>query len=117
MPAARWPERVGWSGSALFRAKVAAIRPEYAAADPDDRLVHKPRFQVQCDLWFPYKPVPVGDGQTDTPPVLAMTSAFSGFIQARMLPSRTTADLLGSMCALLQDAQPPDKVLAFLESL
>jgi hypothetical protein len=42
MPAATLAERVGWSGSAsLFRAKVAAIRPEYAAPDPADRLVHE----------------------------------------------------------------------------
>lgn len=54
MPAATLAERVGWSGSgSLFRAKVAAIRPEYAAPDPADRLVHEPGFQVQCDLSFP----------------------------------------------------------------
>jgi hypothetical protein len=99
MPAATLAERVGWSGSAsLFRAKVAAIRPEYAAADPADRLVHEPGFQVQCDPWFPHDPLPVGGGQADTPPVLVMTSAFSGFIQARMLPSRTTPDLIGGPC-------------------
>jgi hypothetical protein len=106
MPAATLAERVGWSGSAsLFRAKVAAIRPEYAPPDPADRLVHEPGFQVQCDLWFPNVPLPVGEGQSDTPPVQGNPSAFSGFIQARMLPSRTTPDLLGGMWTLLQDAQ------------
>ena len=50
-------------------------------------------------------PLPVGGGQCDTPLVLVMTSAFSGFIQARMLPSRTTPDLTGGMGALRQDAQ------------
>lgn len=113
MPAAALAERVGWSGSAsLFRAKVAAIRPEYAPPDPVDRLVHEPGFQVQCDLWFPHDPVPVGEGQSDTPPVLVMTSAFSGFIQARMLPTRTTPDLLGGMWALIQEAQAvPSRLL------
>jgi hypothetical protein len=39
MPAAALAERVGWAGSAsLFRAKIAAIRPEYAPPDPADRL-------------------------------------------------------------------------------
>nr|WP_248764105.1 DDE-type integrase/transposase/recombinase [Pseudarthrobacter sp. SSS035] len=113
MPAATLAERVGWSGSAsLFRAKVAVIRPEYAPPDPAERLVHEPGFQVQCDLWFPHEPLPVGEGQTDTPPVLVMTSAFSGFIQARMLPSRTTPDLLCGMWTLLQDAQAvPSRLL------
>ncbi|MDQ0078481.1 hypothetical protein [Arthrobacter oryzae] len=106
MPVATLAERVGWSGSAsLFRAKVAAIRLEYAPPEPADRLVHEPGFLVQCDLWFPHDPLPVGEGQSDTSPVLVMTSAFSGFIQARMLPSRTTLDLLGGMWTLPQDAQ------------
>jgi hypothetical protein len=44
--------------------------------------------------------------------VLVMTSAFSGFIQARMLPFRTTPDLLGGMLTLLQDAQAvPSRLL------
>jgi hypothetical protein len=44
--------------------------------------------------------------------VLVMTSAFSNFIQARMLPSRTTPDLIGGMWALLQDAQAvPSRLL------
>ena len=37
-------------------------------------------------------------------PVLVMTSTFSGFIQARLLPSRTTADLLGGMWSLIEEA-------------
>ena len=106
MPAATIAERVGWSGSASsFRAKVAALRPEYAVPDPADRLVHPPGFQVQCDLWFPHEDLPLGHDQAATPPVLVMTSTFSGFIQARMLPSRTTPDLLGGMWSLLQEAE------------
>jgi hypothetical protein len=106
MPASTLAERVGWLGSpSLFRAKVAEIRPEYRVPDPADRLVHLPGFQIQCDLWFPHEDLPLGDDQVDTPPVLVMTSAFSGFIQARMLPSRTTPDLLGGMWSLLQEAE------------
>lgn len=105
MSAAALAERVGWSGAAsVFRAKVAEIRPEYAPPDPADRLVHLPGAQMQCDLWFPHEAVPLGHDQEGMPPVLVMTSSFSGFIQARMLPSRTTPDLLGGMWSLLQDA-------------
>ena len=105
MPAATIAERVGWSGSeSLFRAKVAEIRPDYAVPDPADRLVHPPGFQVQCDLWFPHEDLPLGDGQQAAPPVLVMTSTSSGFLQARMLPSRTTPDLLGGMWSLIQEA-------------
>ena len=105
MPAATIAERVGWAGSpSLFRAKIAEIRPAYAVPDPADRLVHPPGFQVQCDLWFPHEDLPLGDGQRSAPPVLVMTSIHSGFIQARMLPSRTTPDLLGGMWSLILDA-------------
>ena len=103
-------ERVGWSGSAsVFREKVAGIRPEYVPPNPADRLVHEPGKQAQCDLWFPHEPLPLGHGQEGTPPVLVMTSTFSGFFQAIVLPSRSTPDLLGGMWSLLQTAQavPP----------
>lgn len=95
-------ERVDWPGSAsLLRAKVAHLRPEHA---PADRPEHKPGAAVQGDLWFRHAGIPLDRGQQDTPPVLVMTSTFSGFIRAWMLPTRTTEDLLGGMWALLQDA-------------
>jgi len=106
MPASTLAERVGWPGSAsVFRDKVAGVRPEYVPPDPADRLVHEPGRQVQCDLWFPHEPLPLGHGQEGMPPVLVMTSTFSGFFQALMLPSRTTPDLLGGMWSLLHAAQ------------
>lgn len=106
MPATALAERVGWSGaSSVFRAKVAVLRLEYLPPDPADRLVHEPGAQVQCDLWFPHEALPLGHDQEGTPPVLVMTSSFSGFIQARMLPSRSTPDLLGGMWSLLKDAK------------
>ena len=110
MPASTLSERVGWLGSAsVFRDKVAAIRPEYVPPDPADRLVHEPGKQVQCDLWFPHEPLPLGHAQEGMPPVLVMMSTFSGFFQGLTLPSRSTSDLLGGMWSLLQAAQavPP----------
>jgi transposase len=113
MPAAAIAERVGWSGSeSLFRSKIAEIRPDYRVPDPVDRLVHPPGFQMQCDLWFPHDDIPLGHDQVDRPPVLVMTSAASGFIQSRMLPTRMTSDLLGGMWSLLEEAQAvPSRLL------
>jgi hypothetical protein len=45
---------------------------------PVDRLVHEPVQAMQCDLWFPHHPLPLGHGQEGKPPALVMTSAFSG---------------------------------------
>jgi transposase len=102
MPATVLAERVGWSGSATwFRQNVAAIRPDYAPTDPADRIVYHPGDQVQCDLWFPEPRIPVADGTAVVLPVLVMVASFSKFITALMIPSRTTADLLSGMWALL----------------
>jgi transposase len=101
MPATVLAERVGWTGSATwFRQSVALIRPDYAPTDPADRIVYHPGDQVQCDLWFPEPRIPV-EGSLVMLPVLVMVASFSKFITAVMIPSRTTADLLAGMWALL----------------
>ena len=102
MPAAVMAQRVGWSGGhSWFAENVARIRPEYAPADPCDRLVHLPGEQVQCDLWFPGQLVPDHGGVLRSFPVLVMVAAYSRFIAAMMLPSRVTGDLLAGMWQLL----------------
>ena len=62
-----------------------------------------PGHAVQCDLWFPPVKVPTGAGQHASPPVLVMVAAYSRFITAVMLPSRTTPDLVAGMWLLLRD--------------
>jgi len=95
-------QRVGWTGGhSWFAENVARIRPEYAPADPCDRLVHLPGEQVQCDLWFPGAVVPDHAGVLRSFPVLVMVAAYSRFIAAVMLPSRITGDLLAGMWQLL----------------
>jgi transposase len=102
MPATVLAERVGWKGSpAWFRENVARIRPEYAPADPADRITYDPGDQAQCDLWFPEVRIPVAAGKARVLPVLVMVSSHSRFIMARMIPSRMTGDLLAGMWELL----------------
>ncbi|ORB30697.1 IS21 family transposase [Mycolicibacterium parafortuitum] len=104
MPATVLAQRVGWAGGhSWFAENVARIRPEYAPADPCDRLVHLPGEQVQCDLWFPGALVPDHAGVLRSFPVLVMVAACSRFIAAMMIPSRVTGDLLAGMWHLLQD--------------
>jgi transposase len=102
MPAAVIAQRIGWTGGhSWFSENVARIRPEYAPADPCDRLVHLPGEQVQCDLWFPGQLVPDHAGMLRSFPVLVMVAAYSRFIAAVMIPSRVTGDLLAGMWRVL----------------
>ena len=102
MPATVIAERIGWvRSSSVLRARVAELRPLYSPADPADRTVYEAGEIVQCDLWFPGKVVPVGTRVWADPPVLTMVAAYSGFMMAVLLPSRTTGDLLAGMWRLL----------------
>ena len=104
MPATVLAERVGWAGSASwFRKRVALLRPEYAPREPTDRLSYRPGDQAQCDLWFPSAKIPVGGDQACSPPVLVVVASFSRCITARMVPSRTTPDLLAGIWSLLAE--------------
>jgi transposase len=95
MPATVIAERVGWDGSiSWFRENVARLRPQFRRPDPADRLTWSPGDAAQCDLWFPPSRIPVEDGSAGLLPVLVITAAHSRFMTGRMIPTRTTADLL-----------------------
>ena len=103
MPASVIAERVGWRGSSSwFRENVARLRPEHQRVDPADRLVWSPGDAAQCDLWFPPVRIPLEDGTRATLPVLVMVAAYSRFINALMLPTRQTPDLLLGMWSLIK---------------
>lgn len=103
MPAVVLAERVGRVGSeSWFRENVRSIRPEYRRVDPADRLVWEAGDVIQCDLWFPPAAIPLEDGSSPLLPVLVMTAAYLRFSMARILPTRTTTDLLLGMWELLQ---------------
>ena len=103
MPATVLAERVGWTGSiSWFRDNVRRLRPEHRPVDPADRLVWLPGDAAQCDLWFPPARIPLEDGRTTLLPVLVITAAHSRFMVGRMIPTRTTPDLLLGMWRLVQ---------------
>lgn len=95
MPATVLAERVGWGGSrSWFGENVARLRPQYRRPDPADRLTWSPGDAAQCDLWFPPARIPLEDGSSGLLPVLVITAAHSRFTAGRMIPTRTTEDLL-----------------------
>jgi len=95
MPATVIAERVEWTGSITwFREHVRRLRPEHRQVDPADRLTWAAGDAAQCDLWFPPRKIPLEDDTTSLLPVLVIVAAHSRFITARMIPTRTTEDLL-----------------------
>jgi transposase len=97
-------ERVGWTGSpSWFRKQVALLRPLHLPVDPADRLRFDPGDAAQCDLWFPEGlSFPVGR-RRESFPVLVMVACHSRHINALMIPTRTTADLLAGTWGLLSE--------------
>ena len=104
MPGSVLAERVEWTGSMTwFRENVARLRPDYRKIDPADRLTWDPGDAAQCDLWFPPRKIPLEDGSSRLLPVLVITLAHSRFMLARMIPTRTTEDLLLGTWELLNE--------------
>jgi transposase len=102
MPATVIAERIGWErGITILKERVRELRPAYLPADPVSRTVCQPGELAQCDLWFPDADIPLGYGQSGRPPVLVIVSGYSRMISARMLPSRTTGDLIDGHWRLL----------------
>ena len=103
LPATVIAERVGWTGSMTwFRENVTRLRPEHRRVDPADRLTWEAGDAAQCDLWFPPKKIPLENGMSTLLPVLVITAAYSRFVLARMIPTKTTEDLLLGTWQLLQ---------------
>ncbi|WP_033107586.1 IS21 family transposase [Microbacterium profundi] len=106
MPATVIAERVGWDGSITwFRDNVRQLRPQYRRIDPVDRLEWAPGDAAQCDLWFPPFRIPLEDGTAKLLPVLVITAAHSRFMLGRMIPTRTTEDLLLGSWELIQQLE------------
>jgi transposase len=102
MPATVVAERIGWGrGMTVLRERLREIRRDYTPVDPASRTAYEPGELIQCDLWFPPADIPLGFGQTGSPPVLVMVSGYSRWIMARMLPGRASADLIAGHWQLL----------------
>jgi transposase len=97
MPATVIAERIGWQHSVrVLRDRVAELRPAYLPPDPASRTAYAAGEIAQCDFWFPPVRIPVGCGLVRKPvqlPVLTMVCAYSRWLMAVLIPTRTAADL------------------------
>jgi transposase len=103
MPATVVAERIGWDRSiTVLRDRVRELRPLFLPPDPASRTSYSPGELGQCDLWFPPVDVPLGMGHFGRPPVLVMAFGYSRVLDALMLPSRQSPDLLAGHWELLE---------------
>jgi len=107
---AEWPttpatviaERIGWDRSlTVLKDRVRVLRSLFMPPDPVSRTIYRPGELAQCDLWFPPVDVPLGFGQVGRPPVLVVVCGYSRWMDAVMLPSRQSPDLLAGHWTLL----------------
>ncbi|MFE6555716.1 IS21 family transposase [Streptomyces sp. NPDC057746] len=114
MPATVIAERIGWDrGLTVLKDRIRDLRPAHRPADPASRTVYEPGEIGQCDLWFPPDDIPLGFGQVGRPPVLVMVAGYSRWITARMLPSRSAADLIAGHWRLLTELGAVPRVLVW----
>jgi transposase len=117
MPATVIAERIGWQRSIrVLRGRVAELRPAYLPPDPASRTAYEPGEVAQCDLWFPPVMVPVGCGQVRKPaqlPVLTMVCAYSRWLAALLIPTRTASDLFAGWWQLISGLGAVPRVLVW----
>jgi transposase len=99
MPATVIADRVGWTRwIAVFKERVAELRPAYLPVDPASRTTHVAGDIAQCDFWFPPTELPVGSGQTRTAmqlPVLTIRIREAGRLATR--PARWPPHEVGQL--------------------
>jgi transposase len=117
MPATVIAERIGWERSVrVLRDRVAELRPAYLPPDPASRTAYAAGEIAQCDFWFPPVMVPVGCGQVRRPaqlPVLTMVCAYSRWLTALLIPTRTAADLFAGWWQLIGGLGAVPRVLVW----
>ena len=117
MPATVIAERIGWErGLTVLKDRVRELRPAYLPPDPASRTVYAAGEIAQCDLWFPPVMVPVGCGQVRRPaqlPVLTMVCAYSRWLMAVLIPTRTAADLFAGWWQLIAGLGSVPRVLVW----
>jgi len=117
MPATVIAERIEWDRSIrVLRDRVAELRPAYLPPDPASRTAYVAGEIAQCDFWFPPIMLPVGCGQARKPaqlPVLTMVCAYSRWLAALLIPSRTAADLFAGWWQLISGLGAVPRVLVW----
>jgi transposase len=81
-------------GKTIFADYVREVRPRFLARRTFQRTIYRPGELVQCDLWEPRAPVPVGHGQTRRGWVVTAELCWSRVIAGTLIFSKQAPDIL-----------------------
>jgi transposase len=81
-------------GKTIFDDYVREVRPRFLVKRTFQRTVYRPGELVQCDLWEPRDPIPVGHGQTRRGWVVTAELCWSRVIAGALVFSKEAPDIL-----------------------
>jgi hypothetical protein len=81
-------------GKTIFDDYVREVRPRFARRRTFQRTIYRPGELVQCDLFEPREPIPVGHGQTRRGWVVTAELCWSRVIAGALVFSKEAPDIL-----------------------
>jgi hypothetical protein len=81
-------------GKTIFDDYVREVRPRFRVRRTFQRTIYRPGELVQCDLWEPRQPIPVGHGQTRRAWVVTGELCWSRVIAGVLIFSKEAPDIL-----------------------
>jgi transposase len=81
-------------GKTVFDEYVREVRPRFLVRRTFQRTVYRPGELVQCDLWEPREPIPVGHGQTRRGWVVTVELCWARVIAGALIFSKEAPDIL-----------------------
>jgi transposase len=89
-------------GKTIFDDYVREVRPRFVAARTFQRTIYRPGELVQCDLWEPRAPVPVGHGQLRRGWVVTAELCWSRVVAGALIFSKQAPDILWGLGRCLE---------------
>jgi transposase len=81
-------------GKTIFDDYVREVRPRFVVKRTFQRTIYRPGELVQCDLWEPREPIPVGHGQTRRGWVVTAELCWSRVVAGALIFSKEAPDVL-----------------------
>jgi transcriptional regulator with XRE-family HTH domain len=94
---------LGYEGSkTIFDDFVREVRPRYLPRRTFQRTIYRPGELVQCDLWEPREPIPVGHGQSRRGWVVTCELCWSRVVAGALIFSKEAPDVLWGLGRCLE---------------